>query len=139
MQAATIAQGAPMRIRARCAGIMSKKHCSSGVIDSRPGEARERRRADLVSNYGFKRLPVNDPFAAPVGSVLVYASPAPLVMSRSASDGFVSDLFKNAMPRPLLGVYAKLYLPPTRNDRQSTELFARTPNCEQMNTSPQAV
>ncbi len=65
---------------------------------------------ELVSNYGFKRLSVSDPFAAPVGSVLVYGT------SRSVGhvefrtrDGFVSD-FRSKTPsrRPLLGVYAKL-------------------------------
>jgi len=29
---------------------------------------------ELVSNYGFKKLSVSDPFAAPVGSVLVYGT-----------------------------------------------------------------
>ncbi len=65
---------------------------------------------ELVSNYGFKRLSVNDPFSAPVGSVLVYGT------SRSVGhvefrtrEGFVSD-FRSKTPsrRPLLGVYAKL-------------------------------
>ena len=65
---------------------------------------------DLVSNYGFKRLAVADPFSAPVGSVLVYGP------SRSAGhvelrtkNGFVSD-FRSPTPskRPLIGVYAKL-------------------------------
>jgi hypothetical protein len=82
-----------------------------GVIDSRPKSEYARDAAqDLVSNYGFKKLSVRDPFAAPIGSVLVYGT------SRSVGhveirtkDGFVSD-FRSPTPshRPLIGVYAKL-------------------------------
>ena len=84
---------------------------ASGVIDSRPKSEFARDAAqDLVSNYGFKKLLVRDPFAAPIGSVLVYGT------SRSVGhveirtkDGFVSD-FRSPTPshRPLIGVYAKL-------------------------------
>jgi hypothetical protein len=64
---------------------------------------------ELVSNYGFKKLPVSDPYAAPMGAVLVYgASKAAGHVEIRTKDGFVSD-FKSKVPspRPLLGVYAK--------------------------------
>jgi hypothetical protein len=112
MQAATIAQErAHAHSRSRCWHYVKDALLASGVIDSRPKSELARDAAqELVSNYGFKRLSVNDPFSAPVGSVLVYGT------SRSVGhvefrtrDGFVSD-FRSKTPsrRPLLGVYAKL-------------------------------
>ena len=65
---------------------------------------------ELVSNYGFKRLSVTDPFAAPVGSVLVYGTSRSVGhVELRTKDGFVSD-FRSPTPsrRPLVGVYAKL-------------------------------
>src|SRR5438128_4839234 len=112
MQAASIAQErAHAHSRSRCWHYVKEALLASGVIDSRPKTELARDAAqELVSNYGFKRLSVNDPFSAPVGSVLVYGT------SRSVGhvefrtkNGFVSD-FRSPTPsrRPLLGVYAKL-------------------------------
>ena len=112
MQAASIAQErAHAHSRSRCWHYVKDALLASGVIDSRPKTELARDAAsELVSNYGFKRLPVSDPFSAPVGSVLVYGT------SRSVGhvelrtrEGFVSD-FRSKTPsrRPLLGVYAKL-------------------------------
>jgi hypothetical protein len=84
---------------------------ASGVIDSRPkSELAKDAAQDLVNNYGFKKLAVKDPFAAPVGSVLVYgANRAAGHVEIRTNDGFVSDFCsKTPSPRPLLGVYAKL-------------------------------
>ena len=111
-RAATIAQErAHAHSRSMCWHAVKEALLASGVIDSRPKSEFARDAAqDLVSNYGFKKLPVRDPFAAPIGSVLVYGT------SRSAGhveirtkDGFVSD-FRSPTPshRPLIGVYAKL-------------------------------
>ncbi len=112
MQAASIAQErAHAHSRSRCWHYVKEALLASGAIDSRPKTELARDAAqELVSNYGFKRLSVSDPFAAPVGSVLVYGT------SRSVGhveirtrEGFVSD-FRSPTPsrRPLLGVYAKL-------------------------------
>jgi hypothetical protein len=112
MQAATIAEErAHAHSRSMCWHYVKEALLASGVIDSRPKSELARDAAqELVNNYGFKRLSVTDPFAAPIGSVLVYGT------SRSVGhvefrtqDGFVSD-FRSKTPsrRPLLGVYAKL-------------------------------
>jgi hypothetical protein len=112
MRAATIAQErAHAHSRSMCWHYVKEALLASGVIDSRPKSELARDAAqDLVSNYGFKKLSVRDPFAAPIGSVLVYGT------SRSVGhveirtkDGFVSD-FRSPTPshRPLIGVYAKL-------------------------------
>jgi len=112
LRAASIAEErAHAHSRSLCWHYVKEALLASGVIDSRPkSEYARDAAADLVSHYGFKRLPVNDPFAAPIGSVLVYGT------RRSAGhvelrtkNGFVSD-FRSPVPskRPLIGVYAKL-------------------------------
>jgi hypothetical protein len=112
MQAATIAQErAHAHSRSRCWRYVKDALLASGVIDSRPKTALARDAAqELVSNYGFKRLSVNDPFSAPVGSVLVYGTSRTVGhVEIRTRDGFVSDFrSKTPSPRPLLGVYAKL-------------------------------
>ena len=112
MEAASIAEErAHAHSRSRCWHYVKEALLASGAIDSRPKTELARDAAsELVSNYGFKKLPVTDPFSAPIGSVLVYGT------SRSVGhvefrtkNGFVSD-FRSPTPsrRPLLGVYAKL-------------------------------
>jgi hypothetical protein len=112
LRAASIAEErAHAHSRSLCWHYVKEALLASGVIDSRPKSELARDAADdLVTNYGFKRLSVRDPFAAPIGSVLVYGT------SRSVGhveirtkDGFVSD-FRSPTPskRPLIGVYAKL-------------------------------
>lgn len=112
MQAATIAEErAHAHSRSRCWHYVKDALLASGAIDSRPKSELARDAArELVSNYGFKRLPVNDPFAAPVGSVLVYGTARSVGhVELRTREGFVSD-FRSKTPsrRPLLGVYAKL-------------------------------
>jgi hypothetical protein len=112
MQAATIAQErAHAHSRSRCWHYVKDALLASGVIDTRPKSELARDAAsDLVSNYGFKRLAVSDPFSAPVGSVLVYGTARSVGhVELRTRDGFVSD-FRSKTPsrRPLLGVYAKL-------------------------------
>jgi hypothetical protein len=112
MQAATIAQErAHAHSRSRCWHYVKDALLASGVIDSRPKTSLARdAAAELVSNYGFKRLPVTDPFSAPVGSVLVYGTARSVGhVEIRTRDGFVSD-FRSKIPsrRPLVGVYAKL-------------------------------
>jgi hypothetical protein len=112
MQAATIAQErAHAHSRSRCWHYVKDALLASGVIDSRPKTELARDAAtELVSNYGFKRLSVTDPFSAPVGSVLVYGTARSVGhVELRTREGFVSD-FRSKTPsrRPLLGVYAKL-------------------------------
>ena len=112
LRAASIAEErAHAHSRSLCWHYVKEALLASGVIDSRPKSEFARDAADdLVINYGFRKLSVRDPFAAPIGSVLVYGT------SRSVGhveirtkDGFVSD-FRSPTPsrRPLIGVYAKL-------------------------------
>ena len=112
MHAATIAQErAHAHSRSMCWHYVKEALLASGVIDSRPKSEFARDAAqDLVSNYGFKKLSVRDPFAAPIGSVLVYGTNRSVGhVEIRTKDGFVSD-FRSPTPshRPLIGVYAKL-------------------------------
>jgi hypothetical protein len=111
-QAATIAQErAHAHSRSRCWRYVKDALLASGVIESRPKtELARDAAAELVGNYGFKRLPVTDPFSAPVGSVLVYGTARSVGhVELRTREGFVSD-FRSKTPsrRPLLGVFAKL-------------------------------
>src|SRR5438874_6409165 len=112
MQAASIAEErAHAHSRSRCWHYVKEALLASGVVDSRPKTELARDAAsELVSNYGFKKLPVTDPFAEPVGSVLVYGTSRSVGhVELRTKNGFVSD-FRSPTPsrRPLLGVYAKL-------------------------------
>jgi hypothetical protein len=112
VQAASIAQErSHAHSRSRCWHYVKEALLASGVIDSRPKtELARDAAADLVNNYGFKRLLVSDPFSAPVGSVLVYGTARTVGhVEIRTKDGFVSD-FRSPIPsrRPLMGVYAKL-------------------------------
>ena len=112
MQAASIAEErAHAHSRSMCWHYVKEALLASGVIDSRPKSELARDAAsELVSNYGFKKLSVTDPFSAPVGSVLVYGTSHSVGhVEFRTKNGFVSD-FRSPTPsrRPLLGVYAKL-------------------------------
>ena len=112
VQAATLAQErAHAHSRSRCWHYVKDALLASGAIDSRPKTELARDAAsELVNNYGFKRLSITDPFAAPVGSVLVYGTARSVGhVELRTKDGFVSD-FRSPTPsrRPLVGVYAKL-------------------------------
>jgi len=111
-RAATIAEErAHAHSRSQCWHYVKEALVASGTISSYPETAYAKEAGqELVSSYGFKKLDVRDPFAAPVGAVLVYgAKRAAGHVEIRTKDGFVSDFrSKIPSPRPLLGVYAKL-------------------------------
>ena len=109
--AATIAQErASAHSKSKCWRSVKQALLAAGVVDSYPKTALAKEAAaELVNDYGFKKLPVTDPYAAPVGAVLVYtANRAPGHVEIRTPTGFVSD-FKTDKPskRKLIGVYAK--------------------------------
>jgi hypothetical protein len=111
MRAATIAQErAHAHSRSLCWRYVKEALVASGAVGSYPKSAYAKEAGqELVQNFGFKKLNVNDPFKAPVGAVLVYgASKAAGHVEIRTKDGFVSDFqSKTPSPRPLLGVYTK--------------------------------
>jgi hypothetical protein len=110
-RAATIAEE---RARAhslrKCWCFVKEALVASGVVKSRPQTPLAKQAGqELVNNYGFKKLPVSNPYEAPVGSVLVYgAKRAAGHVEIRTETGFVSD-FRSETPsrRPLIGVFAK--------------------------------
>jgi hypothetical protein len=109
-RAATIAQErANARSKSRCWRYVKEALVASGVINSYPKTNYASQAGDeLVRSYGFKRLPVRDQFAAPIGAVLVFGhGTAGHVVIRTKT-GFVSDYWtKNRCKYPLVAVYGK--------------------------------
>ena len=111
-KAASFAQErAHARTKARCWRYVKQALVATGAVDSYPKtnygcQAGE----ELVRDYGFKKLPMRDPYAAPVGAVIVYgkgAGGAGHVELRT-KEGFASDYrSKNRCFYPVIGVYAK--------------------------------
>lgn len=110
-RAATIAQErANAHSRRMCWAYVKNALLAAGVVSSRPETPLAKQAGDeLVQKYGFKKLPLNDPYKAPVGAVLVYtAKNQPGHVEIRTQDGFVSDFkSKTPSPRPLIGIFAK--------------------------------
>ncbi len=110
-KAATIAQErANAHSKRRCWRYVKQALLAAGAVDSYPQTALAKEAGDeLVENYGFQKLPVTDPYKAPVGAVLVYdAKGQPGHVEIRTATGFVSD-FSTPTPskRKLIGVYTK--------------------------------
>jgi hypothetical protein len=110
-RAATIAQErAHAHSLSKCWHYVKEALVAAGVVRSRPTTLLAKQAGqELVNSYGFKKLPVSDPYQAPVGAVLVYgANSAAGHVEIRTEDGFVSD-FRSKTPsrRPLIGVFAK--------------------------------
>jgi hypothetical protein len=112
LRAATVAEErAHAHSREQCWHYVKDALLAAGAVSSRPKTLLAKQAGDeLARNYGFTRLSINDPYAAPVGAVLVYdAKRAAGHVEIRTRDGFVSD-FRSTTPSPrrLLAVYAKL-------------------------------
>ena len=110
-RAATIAEErAHAHSLSKCWQFVKNALVASVVVKSRPETPLAKQAGqELVNNYGFKKLPVSNPYEAPVGSVLVYgAKRAAGHVEIRTENGFVSD-FRSKTPsrRPLLGVFTK--------------------------------
>src|SRR5436190_6051880 len=110
-RAATIAEErARAHSLSKCWRFVKEALVVSGVVKSRPQTPLAKQAGqELVNNYGFKKLPVSNPYEAPVGSVLVYgAKRAAGHVEIRTETGFVSDFrSKTPSPRPLIGVFSK--------------------------------
>jgi hypothetical protein len=110
-RAATIAEErARAHSLSKCWHYVKEALVAAGVVKSRPQTVLAKQAGqELVKNYGFQKLPVTNPYEAPVGAVLVYgAKRAAGHVEIRTEDGFVSD-FRSKTPsrRPLLGIFAK--------------------------------
>ena len=82
---------------------------AANVVQDRPVTAWARQAgAELSSKYGFKKLSTMNPYAAPVGAVIVYGGRDAGHVELRTTDGFVSDFVSHRpYPRPVLGIYVK--------------------------------
>jgi hypothetical protein len=109
-RAATFAQErAHADSQAHCWHYVKHALVAAGVISSYPKTANAAEAGDeLMRSYGFKRLPIRDPYAAPIGAVLVYGNRTHGHVEIRTKDGFVSDYHsKNRCFYPLIAVYGK--------------------------------
>ena len=108
LRAATIAQErANAHSHAQCWHYVKAALIAAGVINSYPQSAYAYQAGEELSRvYGFKKLSVRDPYAAPLGAVLVYGGHGHVEIR--TKDGFASDYYsKERCFYPLLAVYGK--------------------------------
>jgi len=109
-RAASIAQErANARSKSRCWQYVKQALLDSGVINSYPkSNYATQAGEELVQNYGFKKLPIHDQYAAPVGAVLVFGHGAAGHVVIRTKTGFASDYWtSNRCKYPLVAVYGK--------------------------------
>lgn len=111
-RAASIAdERANAHSKSRCWRYVKQALLASGAVSSYPKTSLAKEAGDeLVRDFGFKKLPIRDPYSAPVGSVLVYykGRNRPGHVEIRTKNGFVSDFrSKDACKSALVGVYAK--------------------------------
>ncbi len=111
-RAATIAdERANAHTKARCWRYVKEALVAAGVVGSYPSTNYACQAGqELVSKYGFRKLPMRDPYAAPVGAVIVYGKGANGVghVEFRTRTGFASDYHStNRCYYPVLAVYAK--------------------------------
>ncbi len=111
-RAASIAQErSSAHTKARCWRYVKEALLQAGAVSSYPQTAYACDAGrELMSRFGFTRLPMRDPYAAPIGAVIVYGhgiGGAGHVELRTKT-GFVSDYHsKYKCYYPLLAVYGK--------------------------------
>ena len=110
VHAAEIAQArAKNHSTSRCWRFVKTALLASKTISTYPKTAYAKQAGtELSTSYGFKKLNVQDPFRAPVGSVIVYGGAGAGHVEIRTDEGFVSDFESmTPSPRPMIGVYVK--------------------------------
>jgi hypothetical protein len=110
IRAAQIAQQrAHPQMTWKCWKYVKDALLAAHVVENRPTTLWARQAgAELAGKYGFKKLNTRNPYAAPVGAVIVYGGNDAGHVELRTQDGFVSDFSSNRpYPRPVLGIYVK--------------------------------
>jgi hypothetical protein len=79
------------------------------AVEKRPESAWAKHAGEeLCKRHGFTKLELSDPYAAPVGAVIVYGGADAGHVEFRSEQGFVSDFVSSTpYPRPLVGIYVK--------------------------------
>ena len=79
------------------------------VVNSYPTSPYAKEAAqELPKKFGFEKLPITNPYKAPVGAVIVYGGADAGHIEIRTKDGFVSDFeSRTPYPRPLIGIFVK--------------------------------
>lgn len=110
IRAAQIArQRANPRMTWHCWKYVKDALLAANVVENRPASIWARQAgAELARNFGFKKLSTRNPYAAPVGAVIVYGGHDAGHVELRTENGFVSDFVsRRPYPRPVLGIYIK--------------------------------
>jgi hypothetical protein len=110
LRAASIAEErASARSHLRCWQYVKEALVAAGAVSSYPKTACAAEAGqELASTFGFRQLSIRDPYAAPIGTVLVYGNRDRGHVEIRTKDGFVSDYHsKNRCFYPLIAVYGK--------------------------------
>lgn len=93
----------------RCWRYVKDALLAAGAVSARPRtDYACQAGSELTSHYGFVRLPIHDPYRAPVGAVLVYSGHGAGHVELRTEHGFASDYHSSWCCRyRLIGVYAK--------------------------------
>jgi hypothetical protein len=110
IRAAEIAkQRAHPKMTWHCWKYVKNALVAAQVVGTRPTSIFANRAGDeLCEKYGFVKLPIRDPYQAPIGAVVVYNGADGGHVEIRTEDGFVSDFeSRTAYPRPVIGIYVK--------------------------------
>lgn len=110
IRAAQIAQQrAHPQMTLRCWKYVKDALLAAHVVEDRPVTLWARQAGtELAGKYGFKKLKTRNPYAAPVGAVIVYGGTDAGHVELRTERGFVSDFISSRpYPRPVLGIYVK--------------------------------
>lgn len=93
----------------RCWHYVKDALVAADMVPSRPVTAYARQAgAELTESYQFQKIRENDPYKAPLGSVIVYGGKGAGHVEIRTAQGFVSDFVsERPSPRPLIGIYIK--------------------------------
>jgi hypothetical protein len=94
----------------RCWQYVKNALLQAGAVGARPSTSYAcQAGSELTSRYGFVRLPIRDPYRAPIGAVLVYQGGGAGHVEIRTAHGFASDYRSVwACRYRLIGVYAKI-------------------------------
>lgn len=109
IRAAQIAQArAHQSSTSRCWRYVKNALLAAEVVSTRPTTTYAKQAGAELQKFGFKKTRITDPFAAPIGAVLVYGGRGAGHVEIRTLTGFVSD-FASRIPsrRPLIGVFVK--------------------------------